>query len=483
MRLSAFKAAAAALFPVLALSTSSAWANELVNVYRLAADNDAQIAAAAHQRDAALEARPQARAALLPLISGSYSYGKGHSIGSQEQISEIGVPITDSSGNPVDADGDGRQDTELRPTPIGRRFNTNDTNKNLNISLTQPLFDWASFLRLSKSADQLALAQASFRAAEQNLLLRSAQAYFNYLAANDDLRYTGARKASLERQLEQAKKRFDVGLSAITDVQEAQASYDVTTADVIAAEQALASAREALLEVTGQQDARLVALQEEIPLPGPQPEDMNAWLSSAKDNNFDLAIARINAELAGRDVDIARAGHYPTLSLVGQYTDISQDSKERKSEIGDFYQENRGPSVAVQVNVPIFSGFLVNSQTRQAANVEDQRKAELLGSQRSVARQTRDAYLKVLSGSARVKALKQAVISNQTALQASETGLEVGTRTTVDVLNAQSLLFSAQRDYARARYDYLVSILTLKSAAGRLTESDLAEIDQLLVSG
>ena len=266
-------------------------------------------------------------------------------------------------------------------------------------------------------------------------------------------------------------------------MQEAQASYDVTTADVIAAEQALASAREALLEITGQQDARLVPLQDEIPLPGPQPEDINAWLGVARENNFDLAIARINSALAGRDVDIARAGHYPTLGLVADYTDIDNKSLERVADFGDQAQQSRGPSVGVQVSVPIFSGFLVQSQTRQAVNVQDQRQAELLGSQRSVARQTRDAYLKVLSGSARVKALRQAVVSNQTSLQASETGLEVGTRTTVDVLNAQSLLFSAQRDYARARYDYLLSILTLKSASGRLTENDLAEIDQLLISG
>lgn len=462
MRLSAFKAAAAALFPVLALSTSSAWANELVNVYRLAVDNDAQIAAAAHQRDAALEARPQARAALLPLISGSYGYQQGRTKGSFIQTYQT------ESGDVL---------------PLRQSIDADTTDNNLNISLQQPVFDWAAFMRLSKSADQLSLAQATYRSSEQNLLLRSARAYFDYLAANDDLRYTRAQKASLDRQLEQAKKRFEVGLSAITDVQEAQASYDVVLADVIAGEQKLASAREALLEITGQRDAALVPLREEIPLPGPQPENVDDWLGVARDNNYDLAIARVNAKLAGFDVDIARAAHYPTLSLVGQYSDVEQDQDQRGGLIGDQNQKFHGPAVGLQVNLPIFSGFAVRSQVRQAQSVEEQRKSELLGAERSVSRQTRDAYLAVLTGSARVKALKQAVISNQTALQASETGLEVGTRTTVDVLNAQSLLFSAQRDYARARYDYLVSILTLKSAAGRLTESDLAEIDQLLVSG
>lgn len=473
MRLSLFAAA------VLGLAPGLATANELLNVYGLAVAHDTQIAAAGYAREAALESRPQARAALLPLINGSYTYSKGRSKGESSQSSLTGV----------DADGDGETDLDADGNPItvpitlGRQFNTADTDRNLSVNLSQPLFDWAAFLSYSKSQDQLALAQATYRSAEQDLMLRASRAYFDYLAANDDLRYTGAQKASLERQLEQAKKRFEVGLSAVTDVQEAQASYDLVLANVIAADQALAAAREALLEVTGQQDARLVPLQEEIPLPGPQPENVEAWLSSARENNFDLAIARINATLAGRDVSIARAGHYPTLGLIASYTDIDSESHERVAEVGDQSQQNKGPSVGLRVNVPIFSGFLVQSQTRQAESVEQQRQTQVEGSLRSVSRQTRNAYLAVLTGSARVRALKQAVASNQTALQASETGLEVGTRTTVDVLNAQSLLYSAQRDYARARYDYLIAILTLKSASGRLTQADLAEIDQLLVAG
>jgi outer membrane protein len=474
MRLSLFAAAALGLAPGLAS------ANELLNVYSLAVAHDTQFASAGFARDAALESRPQARAALLPLITGSYAYSKGRSKGDFSQSTLSTVDLNNDSV-PDDNDGDGNPD--LVPVSQGAQFNTNDTTKNLTVTLTQPLFDWSAFMKYSKSSDQLALAQATYRSAEQNLMLRAAKAYFDYLAANDDLRYTGAQKNSLDRQLEQAKKRFEVGLSAVTDVQEAQASYDLVLANVIQADQKLAAAREALLEVTGQQDAKLVPLQDEIPLPGPQPENVADWLGQARENNFDLAIARINATLAGHDVDIARAGHYPTLNLVGQYTDSDQQQEEREAIVGDQSQSSKGPSIGIQVNVPIFSGFLVNSQTSQARSVEQQRLADAEGSLRSVQRSTRDAYLGVLSGSARVRALKQAVVSNQTALQASETGLEVGTRTTVDVLNAQSLLYSAQRDYARARYDYLISILTLKSASGRLTQADLAEIDQLLVAG
>ncbi len=465
MRLSIF-AAALGLMPVVVS------ANELLEVYHQAARHDTQFAAAGFARDAALENRPQARAALLPFIAGSYGVNRGRSKGSSSQ----------ESSSDVDTDGDGVTDSEV-PFAFNRDFDTDDTSHSLDVSLSQPVFNWQAFLRYSQSANAVALAQASFRSAEQQLLLRAASAYFDVLAASDNLRYAQSQKSSLERQLAQAKKRFEVGLSATTDVQESQARDDLSQADVIGAEQALAAAREALIEVTGQNPDRLVPLRDEIPLPGPQPENVEAWLTTAHDNNYDLAIARINAGLAAKDVDIARAGHYPSINLVAAYTDNDSKQEERKAAFGDADSDSRGGSVGLKVDLPIFSGGLISSQTRQAQSLAQQRAAELDGSGRSVVRQTRDAYLGVLSGASRVRALKQAVSSNQLALDASQTGLEVGIRTTVDVLNAQSLLSSAQRDYARTRYDYLLSVLKLKAAAGRLTEADLVEIDRLLVDG
>lgn len=455
MRLSKFAIAALCTFP------GWASANELLNVYELAVQNDTEIAAARYARDAALQAHPQARAALLPSLSASYSYEKGTSEGSssQESVTGDGQPIT-----------------------LTREFDTDDTNRSLGVTLSQSLFDWSAILRLKQASDQVAIAETTYQAAAQNLRLRAAEAYFNFLSANDDLRYSEAESKAVARQLEQAQRRFDVGLSAITDVQEAQARYDLTVAQVLIAEQALASAREALLEITGQAEASLVTLRDNIPLVGPEPADVNVWLNAALGNNLDLLVAQITAEVASKDVRIARSGHLPTVDLIGRYTNSDNEAIEQSNLVGSSNSEVTGESIGVNVTWPIFSGGLVRSQTVQAQSVEEQRLAELEGSRRSVTRQTRDAYLGVLSGASQVKAFKQAVISNQTALDASETGLEVGTRTAVDVLNAQSLLYSAQRDFARARYDYLLSVLRLKLAAGNLDRDDLAEIDALLVN-
>lgn len=456
VRLKPFLAAAVFVMP------GAASANQLMDVYQLAVENDAQLRAAEFQRDAALEARPQARADVLPQLSAGYNYSEGASNGSSRQSSvnaETGLPIT-----------------------FVRDFDTSDTDRSLSLQLTQTVFDWAAFQRLRKASDQIAVAEANFRAAGQDLVLRVAQTYFDVLNANDNLRFATAQRAAVERQLEQAQKRFEVGLSAVTDMQEAQASYDLTIADVIQAEQELAATNEALLEIIGRQGAEPVGLREEIPLASPVPASVDDWLGGAREANVDLLIARLNAELAKADIRIARTGHLPTVDLVGRYTDSESDSISTTSLGGDQYFTSQADSIGVSVNWPIFSGGLIRSRTRQAALTYEQRNADLDASLRRVERQARDAYLGVRSGASRVRALKQAVISNQTALEASETGLEFGTRTAVDVLNAQSKLFSAQRDYAAARYAYLISVLQLKRASGRLGASDLAEIDALLVS-
>jgi len=422
-------------------------ANELLDVYRQAVDNDPTLQAARYQRDASVEARPQARAGVLPSVNGGYERYDGKTKGSSR-----------FSNLPEES------------------FDDSTSSESLSLTLSQPVFDWAAFKRLAQSSDSVALAEVTYRTAEQDLVLRTATAYFNLLSAADDLRFASAQRSALERQLEQAQKRFDVGLSAITDVQEAQASYDLTVADVILSEQSLAAAKEALAEITGVPADRWVPLVDEIPLPGPDPASVDAWIDTARENNPNLIAARITTQLADADIGIARAGHYPTVSVIAQYVDANRES-------GDQSSDTKSNTVGVQVNVPIFSGGYTRSQVSQAQSTYERRAAEQEASRRSVDRQVRDAYLGVLTGASRVRALKQAVISNTTALDASETGLQVGTRTTVDVLNAQSLLYSAQRDYARARYDYLLSILKLKSAAGGLGIADLSQIDHLLVGG
>lgn len=423
-------------------------ANELMRVYEQARTQDMRFQAARYARDAAIEVRPQARAALLPQINGSYGYQDQHEDGTE---GFGGLPEQS-----VDRDSDYRA---------------------LTVTLDQTVFDWAAFKRFDQAGDQVALAQVQLRTAEQELLLRTTQTYFGVLSADDDLRFARAEKSALERQLDQAQRRFDVGLSAITDVQEAQARYDLTTAQEIAFEQQLASAHAALREITGASNDTIATspLQAEIPLRLPDPPAVDAWLAAARKGNLDLVAASLQSQIADKDVSVARAGHYPTVGAQAQYQDAEADG-------GRFTGETEAETLGVQVRLPIFSGLATQSRVDQAQARHEQLKAQREGTLRAIERATRDAWLGVQSGAARVKALRQAVVSSTTALEASETGLEVGTRTAVDVLNAQSALYSAQRDYARARYDYLLSVLRLKAAAGSLGPEDVAQIDALLAT-
>ncbi|SFF49232.1 outer membrane protein [Fontimonas thermophila] len=432
-------------------------AHDLMRVYDLALRNDASLRAARHARDAALEAHPQARAALLPQLTGAYSYGYADTDGTYQ----FNEPRLDPNTGEL----------------ISREaFHFDGTDRGLSITLNQPLFDLASWRRLQQAASQVALAHVNYRNAEQDLILRVAQAYFGVLGARDNLRSAQAEKAAVERQLEQARRRFEVGLSAITDVQEAQARYDLTVATELEAQQRLAAAQEALAEITQQKPDETAALREDIPLPAPEPDDVERWVAFALDGNLELLAARLDYDIAARGVQVARAGHLPTLGLRGTYEDGDSESRSVPTN-------SEGTSVALNLSVPLFSGGATQSGVRQAIATREQRRAQQEGTARRIERTTRDAYQAVITGAARVRAFKQAVISNTTALEASEAGLEVGTRTAVDVLNTQQQLYGAQRNYLQSRYDYLLAVLRLKAVAGQLTAADLAEIDRLLTTG
>ncbi len=434
------------LMTALLAAPAVAPANDLLRIYDLAAQNDASYRAAQFARDAAIEARPQARAALLPQLSGGYGYSESSEKGTEAFLGQPEAP-----------------------------FERDSTSRGLTLTLNQTVFNWASFQRLLQAGDRVALAETSLRSAQQDLTLRTAQAYFGVLSATDALRSSEAEQKAVERQLEQARKRFEVGLSAITDVQEAQARYDLTLANVIQAEQVLSEARQALNEITGSAAGDIAPLQEGFVLPAPEPTDVGAWVAAAREHNLQVLSARYAAEIAGREVRIARAGHLPTLGAQAQYQDYSNEGSR-------FSGESETETVGLQLTVPLFAGGATQSAVRQATATREQRRTELDGQRRLVERNTRDAYQGVLTGAARVKAFKQAVVSSTTALEASETGLEVGTRTAVDVLNAQQQLYAAQRNYLQSRYDYLLAVLRLKAAAGRLAAPDLAEIDRLLTT-
>lgn len=302
-----------------------------------------------------------------------------------------------------------------------------------------------------------------------------ASSYFGLLARIDDLSFTEAEREAIALQLEQTNQRFDVGMVTITDVAESKAAYDISNAAVIDAENEVANSKERLRETTGLYIDELAALEDESPLVSPEPQDINQWSELALQQNPSLFVARSNIENAKQEITLQKSGHFPSLDLVGEKRYRSQND-----DIFDGYSNTHQDSISLQFNVPLYEGGSVNSRTREAGYRLDQAMQNEEEQLRAVKRQTREAYNSVMSGISRVKALKQAVISSEKALESTEAGYEVGTRTTVDVLNVRRSLFSSRRDYAAARYEYIVDTLNLKQAAGIVSVDDLNRINEWL---
>ncbi len=425
----------------LAILSPAAYGTDLVESYQLALQNDPRINAAEAARFAVGEAKPQSRAQLLPNIN----------------FQAEGATNT-------------RETTRSGGFPLPRTESFSATGYSLNI--TQPVYRHELIVGLRQADARVAQAEADYQAAEQELVLRVAERYFNVLAAMDNLEFARAEKKAVGRQLEQAKQRFEVGLIAITDVHEAQARYDLTVAEEIRVENQLADARDALREITNQPAKALLPLQDEIPLVAPAPADVEEWVQLAGKQNLQIVSARYGTEIAREEISRQRAGHYPTLDLVASRSNSDVNSR--------FGSDSETDTIGLELNLPIFEGGLVNSRTREARYRFDEAKQNLIEQRRTALRQTRDAYLGVLAGISRVKALKQAVISNEKALEATNAGFEVGTRTIVDVLLSQRELFRAQRDYANSRYEYILETLRLKQAAGILADTDIKAINQWL---
>jgi outer membrane protein len=361
--------------------------------------------------------------------------------------------------------------------------------------LTQTVFRWDQWQGLQRAGSEVALAEANYRAAQQDLMVRVSQAYFEVLAAEDTLAAAEATAQAFARQLEQAEKRFEVGLIAITDVQEARAANDSATAGVILAKRVLATAQERLREITGEAFTALVKPADDMPLDQPQPLDEQTWVDQALEQNLDVIAARLGVDLAKHDVKIAQGGYMPTVDLFAQYGETNRDATQTNQSFdpsgtlgtgdrvrGSADSETNNDAVGLRVNVPVFKSGGTSSRVREQVYLHRASREKLEGTQRAAERETRDAYLGVIAEKARVGALKQAVKSNQTALEATEAGFEVGTRTTVDVLDARRRLFESQRDYARSRYDYLINLVKLKSAAGVLVPQDLNAINGYLTT-
>ncbi|MCC7121691.1 MAG: TolC family outer membrane protein [Gammaproteobacteria bacterium] len=341
------------------------------------------------------------------------------------------------------------------------------------ISVVQPVYHRDRHMRLKQADKRLRQAQLQIDAALQRLMVRLAERYFDVLAAQDNLAFARAEKESLAGQLEQARQRFDVGLIAITDVQEAQAGYDRASALEITAENAVQNAEERLREVTGESHRALWPLGEALPLTRPDPDDIEQWTETALGQNLELEAALVAAEIAADEIEVQRAGHYPSLDIEGGHGFNST---------GGLFGQNDTESsdIGVRLNVPLYEGGAVASRTRQAVHEHAGALDRLERTRRAVYRQAREAFLGVVTQIGAVTALRQAVVSSQTALESTRAGFEVGTRTSVDVVTAERGLSQARRDYARARYDYVLNLLRLREAAGTLSPEIIAQTNAWL---
>jgi outer membrane protein len=453
----------------------TASAASLLEVYQQALQSDPRIHEAEARRLAALEAEPQARGVLLPQINAGGNWSSSDSDGS---VSDFTFE-EDPPGSGI-----------LRPEPVTFTSVTRDDTTQWAVELRQTLFRWDQIVGLRQADKRVAKAEANREAAQQDLIVRVAQNYFDVLAAEDRLTSRHKNRQAIARQLEQARQRFDVGLIAITDVQESQAAYDQAVADEIAAKRNLATRREFLREITGEYVGQLSAPKEDLPLRSPNPAAERDWVDLALSQNLTLVASRLDEKLARDDISLRRNGYFPTLDLVASTSDYDQDSDLRVPDPNDPASQIWAPtdrsfrtdSVRVEFTVPLFSGGYKSSRVREAVYLHRAAREQLQRVTRETERSTRDAYLGVLSEMSRVEALAQAVKSSETALEATEAGFEVGTRTIVDVLNSQTALYTATTNYYQARYDYLMNVLRLKEAAGSLQIQDLEEIDQWLAA-
>jgi outer membrane protein len=447
---------------LLAGFAGAAQSKDLVGVFEDALQNDPVIRQADATRLAARESRPQAIAALLPQLNGTAGVTRDHNAGTQPLF------LTGPNNTVVIQPATAVLDT---------------TTKTWGLNLRQNVFSWSNWMALKGASAQVAQAEATYQAARQQLILRVAQAYFNVLTAEDTLEADQTALEAISRQLDQATTRFDVGLIAITDVEDAKAARDTAAATVIADKRTLATSEDQLQEITGQKYDRLSKPGSDMPLLNPEPAEEGRWVDISLEQNPTLVASRLAADIARDNVRVAIGGHLPTLDILAGRSYQDQNLAENFDNQPFSYDTHfNDRQIGLQVTVPLFAGGFTQSKVRQAEYLWIAAKEGVVQSSRATERQARDAYLGVISGISRVQALRQALASNQTALKATEAGYEVGTRTSVDLLNARRNLVQAQTNYAVARYDYIVSVLTLRLAAGTLDRPELASVNNWLTT-
>lgn len=445
--------------PLLAVLIASAFlsmnaqAADLIQVYQQALANDATYASARASLAAGKERVPQGRSLLLPTVSLDGSVVKNDAESSPFNEGQIGPNGNLVTGGNVDY-----------------RTTTH------SISLQQPLFRWANWQTYQQSKLQQAIAEAQFAQAQQDLITRVSQAYFDVLAAEDTLELSRAQKTATTEQLASAKRNFEVGTQTITDTHEAQAAYDLVVAQEFAAINDLENKRSALQAIIGTAPTALAPLKPGVQLAAPEPAQIEPWVSSAETQNYGVVSSELSYESSKRDIQKSRAGHYPTLDLIA-----NARRQTNNGQLIGISGTNNTKAIGIQYSVPLFNGFAVTSRVRESIALEDKARNDLEAVRRNAAQGARQAFLGVNSGLAQVRALQAAEVSSTSALESNKLGYQVGVRINIDVLNAQRQLYSTRRDLSSARYNTIMNGLRLKAAAGSLRESDLVPVNNLLV--
>lgn len=426
---------------------ASAWAQSLQEVYEAARGYDASYLAARALLDSAQYRAEQAKALNRP---------------------SVGLQVSGTRS--------------LSDTPYTSPAKTGSTVAQAGVSATQSLFNRANGVSIEQAEKSLAVSRADFEAAEQDLIVRVAQAYFDVLAAQDALGTTRANKTFISEQLASAKRNFEVGTATITDTREAQARFDLATAQEIAAENDLRTKGIALDQLVGRNGVSPKGLAVPVVLPPVQPPVVDEWVLRADADHPTVRRATLGLEVARLETEKARAGHLPTVALNGSYGKghVSAATDLAGPSYPNFSGTQTNASIGVTLQMPLFAGYAIQNRVKETLSLEEKSRNDLEAARRGVAQGTRQAFFGVQSGQAQVKALEAAESSSQLALEATQLGYKVGVRVNLDVLNAQTQLFSTRRDLAKARYDVLVGSLRLRQAAGQLKPEDVTALNQLL---
>jgi outer membrane protein len=424
------------------------YAADLIDIYKAARGSDAVYGAARAAWSAGQEKLPQGRAGLLPQVSVSAS----------TQYNDRDIRFR----NPAS------------PAAVGQ-FNSNA----VTLSLTQPLFRAQNYTQYEQAKTQVTQADIQLALAAQDLVLRVAQAYFDVLLAQNNVGLAAAQKAAIAEQLAQAKRNFEVGTATITDQHDAQARYDLTVSQEIAAQSDLEIKRRVVEQLIGKPAPVLATLAgTRFALSLPEPNNMDAWVQDASQSSLQIQLSEAGLTFASQEVTRNRGGHLPTLDAVASYSEAGSGS-------GITGGPNSGTDITtkvigLQLALPLYQGGLTSSRVREALANEDKARQDLENARRSAVLAARQSFLGVTNGMAQVNALQAALVSSQSSLDSTRLGLEVGVRTQVDVLNAQQQLYTTRRDLAQATYNYILSLLKLKAATGRLAEDDLLQVNAWL---